>query len=239
MKLITLFAILFLGLFVVGAYIRWWALSRNNSLTPNWQSSGPTVESVRRIAELLTLRISVADVLTGEGYGYRGVWIVKGDAYFGVDLEKIDVPLELRDDGHLSAIIVLPRPRLRYARLDHDITKTWQVSRDAWSRWPSGEHENRLRDESMREGQRVIEFAANKVEHSRDAQSQTAEVIQTIYRHVGWTVEIRWTDDAADNPVKSAMVTSGSGAALIDGAPLRSRYVPDVSHDHLAVTTCL
>jgi hypothetical protein len=212
MKLISLFAILLLGLFVVGACILWWRLSSRNSRPANWQSSGPTIESVRRIAELLSLRVSVADVLTGEGYGYRGVWIVKGDAHFGIDFDKIDVPLELRDDGHRMATIILPRPRLKYARLDHDITKTWQVSRDAWWRWPSGEHENRLRDESMREGQRVIEFAANKAEHSREAQSQTSEVIQTIYRHVGWTVEIRWTDDAAADPIKNAMVASGSGA---------------------------
>jgi hypothetical protein len=212
MKLINLFAILFLGLFVVGACVLWWRLSNRNAQPANWQSSGPTVESVRRIAELLSLRVSVSDVLTGEGYDYRGVWIVKGDAYFGIDLDKIDVPLELRDDGHRSATIVLPRPRLKYARLNHDITKTWQVARDAWWRWPSGEHENRLRDESMREGQRVIEFAANKEEHSREAQSQTAEVIQTIFRHVGWTVEIRWAEDAAATPVKNSMVTSGIGA---------------------------
>ena len=119
------------------------------------------------------------------------------------------------------------------------VSKTWQVSRDAWWRWPSAEHENRLRDESMREGQRVIEFAANKVEHASEAQSQTADVIQTIYRHVGWTVEIRWMDDAAADPVNKAMAMSGRGVALIDGAPVRGRFVPDVSHDHLAVTACL
>jgi hypothetical protein len=232
MKLTTLFAILFLGIFVVGACVLWWRLSNRNLRPASWQSSGPTVESVRRIAELLTLRVSVADVLTGEGYGYRGAWIVKGDAFFGIDLEKIDVPVQLRNDAYRSATIVLPRPRLKYARLNHDVTKTWQVSRDAWWRSPSGEHENRLRDESMREGQRVIKFAVNKEEHSREAQSQSADVIQTIYRHVGWTVEIRWTDDAAADPVKSAMVTYGSGAALADGAPLRSRFVPDVSNDH-------
>ena len=123
MKLTSLFTILLLGLFVVGACVLWWRLSSRNSRPANWQSSGPTVESVRRIAELLSLRVSVSDVLTGEGYGYRGVWIVKGDAYFGIDMEQIDVPMELRDDGHRSAIIVLPRPRLKYARLDHDITK--------------------------------------------------------------------------------------------------------------------
>jgi len=212
MKLISLFVVLILGSFVAGAYVLWWRLPSHNAQPTAWQSSGPTAESVRRIAELLTLQVSVSDVLTGEGYGYRGVWIIKGDAYFGIDLDKIDVPKDLRDDSHRTATIALPRPRLKYSRLNHDITKTWQVSRDAWWRWPSAEHENQLRDEAMREGQRLIEFAANKAEHAREAQSQTAEVIETIYQHVGWTVEIRWTD-----PVTNALVVSGSGAARTDG----------------------
>ena len=103
MKLISLFTILLIGLIVVGACVLWWRLASRNSQPANWQSSGPTVESVRRIAELLTLRVSVADVLTGEGYGYRGVWIVKGDAYCGIDLDQIDVPMEFRDDGYRTA----------------------------------------------------------------------------------------------------------------------------------------
>jgi hypothetical protein len=83
MKLISLFTILLIGLIVVGACVLWWRLASRNSRQADWQSSGPTVESVRRIAELLTLRVFVSDVLTGEGYGYQGVWIIKGDASVG------------------------------------------------------------------------------------------------------------------------------------------------------------
>ena len=103
MKLISLVTTLLIGLFIAGACVLWWRLASRNSRPADWQSSGPSVESVRRIAELLTLRVSVADVLTGEGYGYRGVWIVKGDAYCGIDLDQIDVPMEFRDDGHRTA----------------------------------------------------------------------------------------------------------------------------------------
>jgi hypothetical protein len=67
MKLINLFTILFVGLCFVGAFVLWWRLSSRNSRPADWQSSGPTVESVRRIAELLSLCVSVSDVLTGEG----------------------------------------------------------------------------------------------------------------------------------------------------------------------------
>src|SRR5450755_1024464 len=202
MKLISLLVLLLTGFLVLGMCALWWRYSSNSSRSATWQSSGPTVESVRRLADLLALRISIADVLVGEGFGYRGVWIVKGDAFLGIDLDEISVPAELQDEANRTATIVLPRPRLKYARLNHDLTRTWDVARDAWWRLPSGECENRLRDESMRQGQHTIEFAANKAEYVREAQTQTAEAIQAMYRHVGWNVTVVWKDVSVEPQVK-------------------------------------
>ncbi len=99
MKLISLFVLLLAGFLVLGMRTLWWRYSSSSSRPATWQSSGPTVESVRRLADLLTLRVSIADVLVGEGYGYRGVWIVKGDAFFGIDLDEISVPVDLQDEA--------------------------------------------------------------------------------------------------------------------------------------------
>ena len=98
MKLISLFVILLAGFFVMGARALWLRYSSSSSQPASWQSR-PTVESVRRLADLLTLRVSIADVLVGEGYGYRGAWIVKGDAFFGIDLDEISVPVDLQDQA--------------------------------------------------------------------------------------------------------------------------------------------
>ena len=210
MKLISLLVLLLTGFLIFGIRTLWWRYSSSSSRSATWQSSGPTVESVRRLADLLTLRVSIADVLVGEGYGYRGVWIVKGDAFLGIDLDEISVPAELQDEAHRTATIVLPRPQLKYARLNHDLTRTWDVARDAWWRLPSGECENRLRDESMRQGQHTIEFAANKAEYVREAQTQTAEAIRTMYRHVGWNVTVVWKEESVEPQVKGELLTSGS-----------------------------
>jgi Protein of unknown function (DUF4230) len=210
MKLINLLVLLLVGFLVLGMRTLWWRYSSNSSRSATWQSSGPTVESVRRLADLLTLRVSISDVLVGEGYGYRGVWIVKGDAFFGIDLDEISVPADLQDKANQTATIVLPRPRLKYARLNHDLTRTWDVARDAWWRLPSGECENRLRDESMRQGQHTIEFAANKAEYVREAQTQTAEAIRTMYRHVGWNVTVVWKEESVKSRVKGELLSSRS-----------------------------
>jgi hypothetical protein len=209
MKLISLFVILLAGFFFMGARALWWRYSSSSSQPASWQSR-PTVELVRRLADLLTLRVSIADVLVGEGYGYRGAWIVKGDAFFGIDLDEISVPVDLQDQATRTATIVLPCPRLKYARLNHELTRTWDVARDAWWRLPSGERENRLRDESMRQGQHTIEFAANKAEYVREAQTQTAEAIQALYRHVGWCVIIVWKKKSAEPPGNCELLTSES-----------------------------
>lgn len=179
---------------------------RSEAKPPTWQSSGPTVESIQRMAELLSLRVGVTDVLTGEGYGYRGAWIVKGDAVFGIDVGKIGVPHDLMNDVDRTATIVLPRPSIRYARVNHELTQTWEVSRDSWWRLPSGDRESRLRDESMLEAQRVVEFAANKPEHLREAETHAASLIRSMYQHVGWDVTIVWAPETTEGRSKEVQL---------------------------------
>ena len=53
---------------------------------------GPTVQSLQRLNELVTLKVQVSDVLTAEGHRYRGAWLIKGDALIAVDLDKADIP---------------------------------------------------------------------------------------------------------------------------------------------------
>ena len=62
----------------------------------------------------------------------------------------------------------------------------------------------------MRQGQHTIEFAANKAEYVREAQTQTAEAIQALYRHVGWCVIIVWKEKSAEPPGKCELLTSES-----------------------------
>ncbi len=61
----------------------------------------------------------------------------------------------------------------------------------------------------MRQGQHTIEFAANKAEYVREAQTQTAEAIQTMYRHVGWNVIVVWKEKSVEPPGNCELLTSG------------------------------
>ena len=62
-------------------------------------SQGPTVERLARLMHLVTTRVYIADVLTAEGEGYRGAWLIKGDALIGVNLRQRRSPRRIFRPG--------------------------------------------------------------------------------------------------------------------------------------------
>ena len=86
---------------------------------------------------------------------------MKGDALIGVDLSRAKIVT--KDDTARRATIELPLPELLQSRVDHDRTQTWQVRKTAWMPW-SGDGD-KLRDQVMREAQKLIAQAASSREY--------------------------------------------------------------------------
>lgn len=63
-------------------------LGTRDRLAPRIRSLTPTVTQLERIGELAATRVHVADVLSAEGEGYRGSWLVKGDAILSCDVSQ-------------------------------------------------------------------------------------------------------------------------------------------------------
>jgi hypothetical protein len=85
-------------------------------------SQGPTIERLQHLRSLVVVRVRVADVLTAEGEGYRGVWLIKGDALIGVDAGKGEVVD--KDEAVRTATVRLPQPAVVQSRVDHERTRT-------------------------------------------------------------------------------------------------------------------
>ena len=87
--------------------------------------AGPTIERIRELSELTTLRIDVADAsvteFRGRTGGTRAVLVVRGEVVIGVDLAG--AKFEDLDAEARSAVLMLPQPRVQFARLDHERTK--------------------------------------------------------------------------------------------------------------------
>lgn len=159
-------------------------------------STGPTVERLQRLSHLATMRVLVADVLTGEAEGCRGSWLVKGDGLLGVDLGRATI-VE-KDERSRQASIRLPQPEVLQSRVDHDKTRTWQVERTSWIPWKGDQ--DQLRDQVMREAQALVAHAAASDENIRQAKTGAENVIRAFYEEVGWDVRVVWESATTGRP---------------------------------------
>jgi hypothetical protein len=196
-----------------------WALTQGLSRDPIIVSSqGPTVQQIQALGELTVAKVHVADVLTASGEGYQGCWIIKGDALVAVDLTK--ARFERRDTEQRRATIVLPAPRIISARVNHEATRTYDVSKNTWKPWKWGD-QGVLRDGAMFHAQRLVERAAESDQVVAEARPTAEVVIGNLFRSTDWAVEIRWMDRRNVAPPFDAMKPAASqgGDAPSKGKP--------------------
>jgi hypothetical protein len=156
---------------------------------PTVRSMAPTVIQLERLGELTTTRVHVTDVLWAEGEGYRGSWLISGDALLSCDVSKPAIT-NVNLDQH-TATIRLPSLRMISARVDHEKTKTWSVEKTSWLPWKWGD-QGVLRDAAMVHAQKLIETAAGSERHLGPAKSQAELLIRQIYAFVEWKVDVEW-----------------------------------------------
>lgn len=149
----------------------------------------PTVTQLERIGELAATRVHVTDVLSAEGEGYRGSWLIKGDALLSLDVSKATIVRV--NTATRTATMRLPQPRVVSARVDHDRTKIWSVEKTTWLPWKWGD-QGVLRDAAMYHAQQLIESAAASERNLALARSQTELIIHRMYDLVDWKIDVDW-----------------------------------------------
>jgi len=154
------------------------------------KSQGPTIQRLEQLSHLVTTRVSVADVLVGEGEGCRGAWLIRGDALIAVNLGRSRI-VE-RDEEARRAVILLPQPEVLQARVDHDRTRIWEIRRMTWLPWRADQ--DKLRDVVMAEAQKLVAHAAVSQENIQQAKTVTETIIKAFYDEVGWHVQMRWEE---------------------------------------------
>ena len=190
-------ALVVLGLAALTASVVWALLLLHSPSPPPpvaIYSQGPTIERLERLSQLVTIRVHVADVLVGEGEGCRGAWLIKGDALVGVNLGQARITE--KDEATKQARIVLPAPEVLQPRVNHERTRTWQVSRMAWLPWNADQ--DRLRDAVMLQAQQLVAHAAASSDNLQQAKTAAEAIITAFYREVGWQVTVSWANPNSD-----------------------------------------
>lgn len=153
------------------------------------KSIGPSVLQLQRIGELAAARIHVTDVMTAEGEGYRGSWLIKGDAQLSCDVSQAKI-IRVDPIGR-SATVRLPPLHVTSARVDHEKTRTWSVERNTWLPWKWGD-QGAFRDAALAHAQKLVESAAASDRQIVPAKAQAELLIHRMYDLIDWKITVEW-----------------------------------------------
>ena len=159
---------------------------------PTLASTGPTMVQLERLRYLVSTRVHVADVLVGESRWLEGSWIIQGDALIGVDMSKAEI--RDKDEKARTAVIVLPRPAVISARVNHEKSQQWDIKSRSWIPLASlllGDR-RAMEKEAMLEAQRLVERVAGSDDHKATARHGVEGMLGEFYRGVGWHVSVQW-----------------------------------------------
>ena len=155
---------------------------------PQFTSSGPTIQQLEAMGHLTVLRLSVADVLEGRGHGYRGAWLIRGDALYSIDLRK--AAIQSKDEARRTATVELPLPAVAQPRVDHRKTLTYSVEKTSWVPWTGDQ--SKLRDAAMLEAQRLVERAAAHSDYLDTARQNGELILRNMYALFDWEITVAW-----------------------------------------------
>ncbi|MDB5348491.1 MAG: hypothetical protein JWP89_6868 [Schlesneria sp.] len=182
-------ALLLSGAMLAGIF--WHDQWNQRDLEKHSRALRPSIAQLERIGELATTRIHVTDILTAEGQGLRGVWLIGGDALLSCDLSQAKIVRV--DNTKRTATIRLPPLHVISARIDHEKTRTWSVERNTWLPWKWGD-QGAFRDAAMVHAQQLIAAAAGSERHLTPARAQAERLIGQLYDIIDWRVTVEWSD---------------------------------------------
>ena len=182
-------AALLLGMLLLAALGIGTRLGSQQHIATQARSLGPTVSHLERIGELASARIHVTDILMADGEGFRGAWLIKGDALLACDVSRAKI-MNLNPTSR-TATLRLPPLRVTSARIDHTKTKTWSVEKKTWLPWTGG-NQSVFRDAAMHHAQQLIEATASSKQHLEPSRAQAELLIGRMYELMDWKVSVEW-----------------------------------------------
>ena len=164
-------------------------------------TSAPTIDALKPLAALMTHRVVVVDALTITISGFTGdlraAVLVRGDAMVSVDLTKAQLK-EINHDAK-TAVLVLPRPHVVSARVDHDHSHLFSIEASGlWAVVPSDDGRAQVIDQAMRQAQREVLKAASEPAVIEEARTRAETLVCAFFRDtLQWSITVHWADESS------------------------------------------
>lgn len=187
-------------------------------LGPRYRTSTPTavtapvIGRITELADLVVLRVPVSKVHVTRIGGYVGgvdcIVLVNGEVEISSDMmlarfEKVDVDAR-------RATLILSRPVVRHARLDHEQTIVYRIDRKGlWIVVPSGEPTRGVINKAMREAQLCVQRVGEDPQLVDRSRRRTEQVLNQVMVSMGWEVNVEWRE--GDSETETSIVGTPDG----------------------------
>jgi hypothetical protein len=149
-----------------------------------------SVEKIERMGKLELVRINIKDVLeqTKERPLFlpnaKAVLIVTGEAYAGIDLEKVKKEDIVESDKEV--IITLPKPEILMSKINHEKSRVYNVK---WGMFSTAD----LVDEAYRNAELAVQEEALKTGYEETCKNNARMLLLPIFRELsGKQIDIRF-----------------------------------------------
>ncbi len=162
------------------------------------ESMAPTLEKIQNLAELVTSKVYVSDVLDATNKDYEGKWVINGDALITIDLNN--AKLENVNEATKTAVIILPLPKVTSPRVDYTRTKPAYIKGVRFALLRNPKNKETMQEYMMAAAQKSIEKSAGRDEIIDNSKNQAALIISNLYLKVGWELTIKWQGEEMKLP---------------------------------------
>jgi len=153
-----------------------------------------TLEEIRKVADLVMLRVPLQRIAEARLDGFTGgltvLLVVHGEGLIATDLLGAEIKI---DERARTVSVVLPPPRVLTCRLDHRQTAIVHLSRHgAWMLLPGPAGEGALIERAFRDAQNQLREAVSAPEKMAAARSQAEQVLRRVVEQRGLSLRLSW-----------------------------------------------
>jgi hypothetical protein len=154
----------------------------------------PTIQMVKHLAELTTVKVVIADVMTSRINGMTGgveaALLVRGD--FTVSTDLASARFEQIDADTRRAVLVLPPPRASQLRIDHCHSRIVLIRESGiWRMVPGDDAVTAVVNVAYEDAQAIM-ADANQQQYLNAARQRAEEVLKTFFSGIGWSITVEW-----------------------------------------------
>lgn len=164
----------------------------------NKHSPVPPISSIEAISNLATLKVQIADIVTGENKHWHARWMLHGEAVLGVDLSKASY-LHINQQNR-RATLSLPAPHVISSKVDHHRSMEISAKQKTWIPSPGIKS---LREEVWRHADEKVARLAQNDRYLEATRLQAERVLNKFFHDLGWEVSYEWQTTPVPGPEAS------------------------------------